>query len=377
MMLLPSTTEMYRALVERDASFEGLFYACVRTTGIFCRPTCHARKPKPENVEFASTIQEALHRGYRPCQLCEPMTAGPAAPNWLAPLLDEIKSHPDLKLRDHDLRVRGLDPVQVRRTFKRSFGMTFQAYQRARRLGTAMKALHGGARTLDAGLDAGFESDSGFREAFAKVFGDAPGRARDTALLVASWIETPLGPMLAIAGDEGLELLEFVDRRALETELRELSRKWNPSTRAALRLGSGRPERESRDARSGQAVAIVPGDHAILRRTAAQLAEYFAGTRREFDIPLKLQGSTFQVAAWQALREIPYGETRSYADMARRLGSPGAVRAIGRANGQNRLCVVVPCHRVIQADGSLCGYGGGRWRKQWLLEHERGGRQAV
>jgi AraC family transcriptional regulator of adaptative response/methylated-DNA-[protein]-cysteine methyltransferase len=346
MMLLPSTTEMYRALVERDASFEGLFYACVRTTGIFCRPTCHARKPKPENVEFAASIQDALHRGYRPCQLCEPMSAGPAAPNWLAPLLDEIKSQPDLKLRDQDLRARGLDPVQVRRTFKRSFGLTFQAYQRACRLGTAMKALHGGARTLDAGLDAGFESDSGFREAFAKVFGDAPGRARGAALLVASWIETPLGPMLAIAGDEGLELLEFVDRRALETELRELAKKWKR--------------------------AIVPGEHAILRRTEEQLREYFAGTRRAFDIPLKLHGSAFQVAAWRALCEIPYGETRSYADMARRVGSPGAVRAIGRANGQNRICVVIPCHRVIQADGSLCGYGGGRWRKQWLLDHERG-----
>src|SRR5262245_25506912 len=346
MMLLPTPAEMYRALVERDQSFEGLFFACVRTTGIFCRPTCHARKPKPENVEFAPSIQEALHRGYRPCQLCEPMTAGAATPNWLAPLLDEIKRHPDLKLRDHDLRVRGLDPVQVRRTFKRSFGMTFQAYQRACRLGTAMKALHGGARTLDAGLDAGFESDSGFREAFAKVFGDAPGRARGTALLAASWIETPLGPMLAIAGDEGLELLEFVDRRALETELRELGRKWKR--------------------------AIVPGDHPILERTAHQLREYFAGARREFDISLRLQGSPFQIAAWKALCDIPYGETRSYADMARALGKPGAVRAIGRANGQNRLCLVVPCHRVIQADGSLCGYGGGRWRKQWLLDHERG-----
>src|SRR5436189_3744707 len=207
MMTLPSTSEMYRALVERDGTFDGLFFACVRTTGIFCRPTCHARKPKPENVEFAPTIQEALHRGYRPCQLCEPMTGGPAAPNWLAPLLDDIRNHPDLKLRDQDLRVRGLDPVQVRRTFKRSFGMTFQAYQRACRLGTAMKALHGGARTLDVGLDAGFESDSGFREAFTRVFGDAPGRARGQALLIAAWIETALGPMLAIAGEGGRALL--------------------------------------------------------------------------------------------------------------------------------------------------------------------------
>jgi AraC family transcriptional regulator of adaptative response/methylated-DNA-[protein]-cysteine methyltransferase len=350
MMTLPSTTEMYRALVERDGSFEGLFFACVRTTGIFCRPTCPARKPKPENVEFASTIQEALHRGYRPCRVCDPLSSAAAAPNWLAPLVDEMLRHADVRLRDEDLRQRGLDPVQVRRTFKRSFGMTFQAYQRAVRLGTAMKALHAGAPTLDAGLDAGFESDSGFREAFARVFGDAPGRARDKALLIASWIETPLGPMLAIAGDDGLQLLEFVDRRALETELRELKRALNG--------------------------AIVPGEHPILTKTAEQLREYFAGTRKTFDIPLKRQGSPFQLAAWRALCEIPYGETRSYGDMARRVGSAGAVRAIGRVNGQNRIAIVIPCHRVIRADGSLCGYGGGKWRKQWLLDHERGARGA-
>src|SRR5436190_2760020 len=344
MMTLPSTSEMYRALVERDRTFEGLFYACVRTTGIFCRPTCHARKPKPENVEFTPTIQDALHRGYRPCQLCDPMSAGPAAPNWLAPLLDEIKQQPDLKLRDEDLRVRGLDPVQVRRAFKRHFGMTFQAYQRACRLGSAMKALHGGAATIDAGLDAGFESDSGFRAAFARVFGDAPGRSRETALLVASWLDTPLGPMIAIGGDAGLELLEFVDRRALETELSEIRKS----------LG-----------------AVVPGEHPVLDQTRRELAEYFAGRRRDFTIPLRPRGSPFQLAAWRGLCEIPYGETRSYADMAKRVGSPGAVRAIGRVNGQNRIAIVIPCHRVIRSDGSLCGYGGGVWRKQWLLDHER------
>lgn len=350
MMLLPSTDEMYRALVERDASFEGLFYACVRTTGIFCRPTCHARKPKPENVEFAATIQEALHRGYRPCQLCDPMAAGAGVPNWLAPLLADMSSHPDQRVRDEDLRQRGLDPVQVRRAFKRHFGLTFQEYQRALRLGTAMKALHEGAPTIEAGLDAGFESDSGFREAFARVFGETPGRARDTDLLFAAWIETPLGPMLAVAGDRGLELLEFVDRRALETELRELRREWH--------------------------LAIVPGAHPVLSAVTAQLAEYFAGTRQTFELPLNQRGSAFQLKAWQALCEIPYGETRSYADMARRVGSPHAVRAIGRVNGQNRIAIVVPCHRVIRSDGSLCGYGGGRWRKQWLLDHEaRGARR--
>jgi AraC family transcriptional regulator of adaptative response/methylated-DNA-[protein]-cysteine methyltransferase len=346
MMMLPTPDEMYRALVERDQSFEGLFFACVRTTGIFCRPTCRARKPKPENVEFASTIQDALHRGYRPCRVCDPMSAAAAAPNWLAPLVDEMLRCPDVRLRDHDLRQRGLDPVQVRRTFKRSFGMTFQAYQRACRLGTAMRALHDGAPTLDAGLEAGFESDSGFREAFARVFGETPGDARDIPLLTATWVETPLGPMLAIAGDRGLELLEFVDRRALETELRELRRTLDG--------------------------AIVPGDHPVLRQTRQQLTEYFGGRRREFTIPLNQRGSEFQLKAWQALCRIPYGQTRSYSDMARDVGSPAAVRAIGRVNGQNRIAIVVPCHRVIRADGTLCGYGGGRWRKQWLLDHERG-----
>src|SRR3954465_5686519 len=201
MMLMPTPAEMYRALVERDRSFEGLFLGWGPAAGIFCRPTGSARKPKPENVEYASTIQDALHRGYRPCRICDPMSAATTAPNWLAPLVDEMLRKPEIRLRDEDLRQRGLDPVQVRRTFKRSFGMTFQAYQRACRLGTAMRALPEGASTVEAGLDAGFESDSGFREAFARVFGETPGEARDTPLMSAAWIETPLGPMLAIAGD--------------------------------------------------------------------------------------------------------------------------------------------------------------------------------
>jgi AraC family transcriptional regulator of adaptative response/methylated-DNA-[protein]-cysteine methyltransferase len=349
MMLLPSTDEMYRALVERDQTFEGLFFACVRTTGIFCRPTCSARKPKPENVEFAASIQEALHRGYRPCRVCDPLGASTGDPAWLAPLLTDLAQAADARFRDDDLRTRGLDPVQVRRLFKRRFGMTFQAYQRACRLGGAMKALHDGASTLDAGFESGFESASGFRDAFARVFGDAPGRARDARLLVAGWVETPLGPMLAVAGDEGLELLEFVDRRALERELTTLRRK----------LGGG----------------IVPGDHPVLTQATREMLEYFAGTRQQFTIPLRQRGSAFQLRVWSALCEIPYGETCSYSDIARRVGSPAAVRAVGTTNGQNQIAIVVPCHRVIRSDGSLCGYGGGRWRKQWLLDHERAHRR--
>ena len=242
--------------------------------------------------------------------------------------------------------MRGLDPVQVRRTFKRSFGMTFQAYQRACRLGTAMKALHGGAPTIDAGMDAGFESDSGFRDAFARVFGDTPGRARDTALLTATWIESPLGPMLAIAGDDGLELLEFVDRRALETELRE------------LRRTLGRRDRARR-----------PSDPAA--HGASSCASTSPARGATFDLPLKQRGSDVPArrvagALRDPLRRNP---------LLHRHGAPRRL-AGRRARHRPRQRPEPdrhrrPCHRVIRADGSLCGYGGGRWRKQWLLDHEK------
>ena len=151
--------------------------------------------------------------------------------------------------------------------------------------------------------------------------------------------------MLAVADDEGLRLLEFGDRRALERELPILRQ----------RLGK----------------SVVPGDHPNLTATRKQLADYFAGKNLEFEIPLAPVGSEFQLRAWEVLRSIPVGQTRSYSWMAEQLGDPGARRAVGRANGMNMMAIIIPCHRVIRADGTLCGYGGGLWRKKWLLEHER------
>ena len=348
-MQLPATREMYDALVRKDSGFEGIFFACVRSTGIFCRPTCTARKPKLENVEFVGTIQEALHRGYRPCRVCKPLAAGEAEPRWLAGLVETILANPDTRLPDEQLRARGLEPALVRRTFKRRFGMTFHAYQRACRLGTALQALHRGSPTLDAGIEAGFESDSGFRDAFLRTFGTPPSRARGRDALLAQWIETPLGPMLAVATSEALALLEFVDRRALETEL----------TTMRERLGA----------------AIVPGRNAVLAATAAQLTEYFSGVRQVFDLPLLQRGSPFDHRVWNVLTTIPYADTRSYRNVAESIGAPAAVRAVGAANGRNQLAIVVPCHRVVGADGQLSGYAGGRWRKQWLLDHERAHRR--
>jgi len=337
--------EYLRAFLDGDATYDGLFFAGVTTTGIFCKPSCAARKPRPERVELYGTAREALFAGFRPCLRCRPMSAGEPAPGWLDALVAKVEAEPGRRVRDADLRADGLDPVAVRRAFKRRFGLTFQAYCRARRLGEAFAAIKGGEPIDDAVFDHGWESHSGFRDAFAKLAGAPPGAARGKDFIRLAWIDTPLGPMVAGASDEALCLLEFTDRRMIEAQFATLSR----------RLG----------------LPAMPGDSPIFGRLRVELAEYFAGTRRSFDIPLAYPGSDFQRRVWEGLLRIPYGETRSYSELAVELGlGPGAGRAVGHANGLNRLAVLVPCHRVIAADGGLGGYGGGLWRKLRLLERE-------
>jgi AraC family transcriptional regulator of adaptative response/methylated-DNA-[protein]-cysteine methyltransferase len=209
----------------------------------------------------------------------------------------------------------------------------------------ALAGVRQGKSMLDLQLDHGFESGSGFRVAFNRHLGAAPSRAHDVECLYAQWFETPLGAMLALADDGGLALLEFVDRRGLEREIELMQKKLKRR--------------------------ILPGAHRYLAQIGDELAAYFAGREFTFATPLALCGSPFQRAVWNALLAIPPGATRSYADIAATIGRGTAVRAVGRANGDNRLCLIVPCHRVIGADGALTGYGGGLWRKQWLLEHER------
>ena len=343
--LLPPNDTMYQALVERDASFEGIFFVGVRTTGIFCRPTCSARKPARQNVEFFPSPNEALLGGYRPCLRCQPMDEARPAPDLIKRLRAEVEKAPDGRLTDKELTSLAIDPSTARRQFKRYYGMTFQAYHRARRMGRALSEVRRGERVEDVRTESGFGSESGFREAFIKVFGDPPTAAKERDCLFAERLTTPLGTMLAVADDEGLRLLEFSDRRALEREL--------PTLRQRLQK------------------SVVPGEHPHLASIRSQLAAYFAGQNLAFDIPLAPVGTDFQLRAWKVLRSIPIGETRSYSWMAGELGDAGARRAVGRANGMNMMSIIIPCHRVIRADGNLCGYGGGLWRKKWLLEHER------
>jgi AraC family transcriptional regulator, regulatory protein of adaptative response / methylated-DNA-[protein]-cysteine methyltransferase len=343
MELLPPADTMYRALVDRDASFEGIFYVGVRTTGIFCRPTCSAKKPARENVEFFGSPNDALHSGYRACLRCNPLDRQQRAPELVERLRDEVERAPDGKITDKELLAMSIDPSTARRQFKRHYGMTFQAYHRARRMGLALREVQRGARVDEARNGSGYQSQSGFRDAFERIFGETPKNAKGA--LFAQRIETPLGAMLAIADDEGLRLLEFVDRRALERELSILRTKLKTN--------------------------VVPGKHRHLTAIRKQLGDYFAGKNLEFDVPLAPVGSPFQLRDWELLRTIPLGETRSYSWMAEQLGDAEMRRAVGRANGENMMCIVIPCHRVIRADGNLCGYGGGLWRKKWLLDHEQ------
>lgn len=346
MKTLPPTAEMERACAVRDADYDGVFVLAVRTTGIFCRPSCPARKPNPENVEYFATVGEALFAGYRPCKRCHPLQANGDLPEWAARLIREVEGDPAGVITEGALRRRGLEPARVRRFFQRRFGMTFHAFRRAHRLGRALEAIRDGVDTTNAGLDAGYESASGFREAFVRAFGRAPGAARDVRSVTVAWVPSPVGPLVAGAVDEGVCLLEFTDRRALEAQLETLRRRLN--------------------------MPLLPGRHPHLERLELELGEYFAGTRRDFEVPLTYPGTPFQRRVWDELRRIPYGETRSYGDLATVLGCPGAQRAVGHANGQNRLAILIPCHRVIGKNGGLGGYGGGLWRKRYLLDLESG-----
>lgn len=343
-MNLPSEQVMYQALLDRNPEFDGTFYVAVKTTGIFCRNVCSAKKPKAQNVVYFGNVSDALHAGFRACKVCRPMDpAGKPAP-WVQQLFTAVDSQPERRWRDRDLRSANLDPARVRRYFVKHYGMTFQAYSRARRLGVAMHQIREGKGISETAMDVGYESDSGFRDAFEKVLGQTPGRADAANVVLAQWIESPLGALIAMANDEGLCLLEFVDRRMLPTQIETLQRRFS--------------------------ARIVPGSNAHLESIRAELEQYFAGNLHEFRTPLVLKGTEFQERVWRHLLTIPYGATQSYGEMAAAIGSPDGQRAVGKANGDNRLGIIVPCHRVIKADGTLCGYGGGLWRKKWLLELE-------
>ncbi|WP_454880589.1 bifunctional transcriptional activator/DNA repair enzyme AdaA [Sphingobacterium detergens] len=340
-----SFEQMYQAIIDKDVNYEGIFFTAVKTTGIFCRPSCTARKPKPENIEFFKSTKECILHGYRACKVCHPLEMLSETPLYVKEIIAELSADPSIKFKDYDLRQRCIEPSQLRRWFMKNHGMTFHAYQRMFRINSAFKKIQNGASVTDVAFNSGFESLSGFGDSFKHIFGVSPKNSKEQSMIDLKRIETPLGTMYACAVPEGVCLLEFTDRKMLETEFKNLAKALNGT--------------------------IVQGDNPHFPLLERELQAYFEGRLKEFTVPLFTPGSDFQNAVWRALREIPYGQTRSYKQQALHIGKPEALRAVANANGMNRISILVPCHRVIGADGSLTGYGGGIWRKKWLLDLEK------
>ena len=333
----------YRALVERDRSFVGSFFVGVKTTSVFCISTCHARKPKFENVQFFSSFKAALAAGYRPCKLCRPTENAESAPEFVRQAVALVRQQPKQRIDDEQLKHEGLQPVRLRRWFNEHYGMTFQAFARMYRINLACNELSNGQSVTDTAFDSGYDSLSGFGYTFKRTTGKSPTQIAD--VIVMKRFTTPLGPMFAAATEQGLCLLEFTDRRMLETEMGDLQKRLKTK--------------------------IVVGENQHTSETMRQVREYFDQKRRQFELPLHTPGTDFQQQVWTELQSIPYGKTRSYQQQAAAIGKPNAVRAVARANGMNRIAIVIPCHRVLGKDGSLTGYAGGLQRKRWLLDFEQ------
>ncbi|MEO0473712.1 MAG: methylated-DNA--[protein]-cysteine S-methyltransferase [Bacteroidota bacterium] len=341
----PKTIQtFYQALLDRDQSYVGSFYVGVKTTSVFCIANCRARKPKLENVVFYTELKDALDHGFRPCKICKPTENAETVPEAVEKAIQLVQTHPKEKITDQRLLEAGLRPDSIRRWFKAHYGMTFHAYQRMYRVNMAYQELREGKKTTATAFDTAYESLSGFGYTYKKVLGKSPRKSLDQAPIILSRLTTPIGPMFVCATDKGICLLEFVDRKSLETEFKELQQLLKAH--------------------------IIAGDHPHIKQLKRELEEYFAGKRTSFDVALHFPGTEFQQMVWQALVHIPQGDTINYQALAEQLGKPSATRAVAAANGRNRISILVPCHRVIGKNGHLTGYGGGLQRKRWLLKHE-------
>lgn len=333
----------YKAFIERDSAFEGVFVVGVKTTGIFCRPTCPA-KPKLENVEFFPSAHEAMRNGYRPCKVCKPLEKQGNPPDNIKRLLQFMEENRAIKITDARLNEMGLEPHQVRRWFQKNYKQTFHAYQRMFRANSAFQRMQSEQNVTDVACDSGYDSLSGFNSMFRHIIGSSPQHSKDKQIINVAYIETDLGLMVAAATVRGICMFEFADYKLIDLELKQLKEMFK--------------------------APLVQGENPHFDTLRTQLDAYFSGQRTSFDIPLDLVGTEFQKQVWLALLQIPYGCTTTYAKQAALLGKPSAVRAVANANGKNKISIILPCHRVIGTDGTLTGYGGGIWRKKKLLQME-------
>jgi len=335
--MIVSEEQAWAAFERRDRAFDGRFVVGVVTTGIYCRPSCAARRPKRENVRFFDDPAAARLTGLRACKRCQPDHVAPdeAAVAAARRMLEEQGGPLSLATLG---RKTGYSPTHLQRIFTRTMGLSPAAFGRALRLERARQSLSGGARVTDAIHDAGYSGPSRFY-ADASALAAAPAtisKGGKGMIIRYAAVDTDYGPLLIAATDKGLCHVNF----------------------------DSSPERLQRD--YPKAELVEDGSAPLIQATLAAIANPALAATLPVDVP----GTAFQQRVWAELRKIPPGETRSYLDIARALGDPNATRAVGSANGKNPVAIIVPCHRVVRNDGSLGGYAGGLERKRALLEAE-------
>lgn len=243
------------------------------------------------------------------------------------------------------LKEHQISPETIRRWFKKNYGITFQAYQRMYRINNAFQELKIGKNVINTAYDTGYESLSGFGYTYKKIMKNAPSQNTNNEIILVNRLTTPLGPMFICATNQGICLLEFVDRRMLETEFKQLQTQLNTK--------------------------IIFGENSHIVQAKNEIDEYFQGIRKYFAVKSHTPGTDFQRTVWDSLKQIPYGKLTTYKEQAENINNPHSIRSVASANGFNRIAIIIPCHRVIGSNGELMGYGGGLERKRWLIEHEK------
>jgi AraC family transcriptional regulator of adaptative response/methylated-DNA-[protein]-cysteine methyltransferase len=339
----------WQAVIERNARFDGTFVFAVRSTGIYCRPSCPARRPRRENVRFFAQPKAAEQAGFRPCRRCHPQQAIPPEPQaeLIARVCRYIEAHLDEPLTLDALSATfNLSPYHLQRTFKRIVGLTPRQYAEAQRLGQFKTQLKEGDTVTTALYEAGYGSSSRLYEQVPERLGMTPAtyrRGGQDAHIRYTIAPCALGLLLVAATERGI---------------------------CAVYLG------DSEDTLAAELAAEYPAAHierdgAHLNQWVTIIFDHLNGQPSTLDLPLDVQATAFQWRVWEALRAIPSGSTCTYGEIAHALGVPNAARAVGRACATNPVSVVIPCHRAVGSDGRLHGFRWGLERKQWLLEHER------
>ena len=340
-----SFEEKYSVLGTRDTKYDGTFFVAVKTTGIFCHPSCRARIPKGKNVLFYDSIEEALQNGYRPCKICKPMEKIGETPTYIKKIIVELQQNPYEKISDEQLKVKGIEPHTIRRWFKKNYNITFHSFQRMLRINYAFTSIKQGNSITRSAYESGYESLSGFNESYRSIFGEPAGKSKNRNVVNVLRFSSPIGGIIACATETGICLLGFSDQKGIEKHLTEIQKQFS--------------------------AIILPGENVHLSKVKKEITEYFDGKRKTFSVSLDIVGTDFRKKVWTELLNIPYGKTVSYKEQAMAINNLKAIRAVASANGANKIGIIIPCHRVIGSNGSLTGYAGGLHKKSWLLNFEK------